>query len=145
MNANHPDTHPTPAWMRITLRLAAVYNAGYALVLALFPQQIFQWLHMPPTPSVMVRCIGMLVGVYAIGYWVAASHPLRWWPLVLVGIVGKSLGPIGFLICVYTGELPWHAGWMNVTNDLIWLPPFIAIVIAAYQQQGWEKMRRCFA
>lgn len=130
----------SPRWMRLTMRLAAVYNASYALLLALFPQQVFAWLYMPATPDVMVRCIGMMVGVYAVGYWIAGSNPLRWWPLVLVGIVGKGLGPIGFFASVYTGELPWQAGWMNLASDLIWLPLFIAIVWRVYQTIGWRGM-----
>lgn len=128
--------------MGAVLRLAALYNACYALALAIWPQAIFDWLHMPATPDVMVRCMGMLVGVYAVGYWIAACDPLRWWPLVWVGIVGKTLGPLGFLVSVYNGDLPWQAGWMNLSNDLIWLPPFWVILWAAYRQLGWAAMWR---
>jgi hypothetical protein len=31
------------------------------------------------------------------------------------------------------GKLPWAAGWVNVTNDLIWLVPFIVILLRVYQ------------
>jgi hypothetical protein len=128
--------------MRVVMRLAALYNASYALLLLLFPQPVFNWLYMPHTPDVMVRCIGMMVGVYAVGYWISASNPLRWWPLVMVGIVGKGLGPIGFFVSVYTGELPWQAGWMNLTSDVIWLPLFIIIVRRAYLHYGFAEMRK---
>ena len=32
------------------------------------------------------QCVGMIVGVYGVGYLVAASDPLRHWPIVLVGM-----------------------------------------------------------
>lgn len=119
-------------WMSHVLKLAAIYNLAYGLVLAVMPQQVFDFLQMPTTPTPMIQCIGMMVGAYALGYWLASSNPLHWWPLVFVGIAGKLLGPLGFLVCAWMGTLPWRAGWMNVTNDVIWLPFFIVIVWRAY-------------
>jgi len=121
--------NPIPAWMPWILRVAALYNLAYALLLALWPTQVFDWLQMPTTPDVMIRCIGMMVGIYALGYWIAAQDILRYWPLVLVGIVGKTLGPIGFLQSALSGVLPWHSGIMLVFNDLIWWVPFWMIVL----------------
>jgi hypothetical protein len=77
----------------------------------------------------MIRCIGMMVGIYALGYWIAAQDVLRYWPLVAVGIVGKTLGPIGFLQAALSGALPWHSGIMLLFNDLVWWLPFWIIVV----------------
>ncbi len=77
------------------------------------------------------QCIGMIVGVYGIGYWLAARDPARHWPIVLVGLLGKVLGPIGFLQAGLTDQLPWRCGWLIVTNDLIWWVPFASILLAA--------------
>ena len=33
--------HTAPAWMAAALRLAALYNLAYAIVLSLWPAQIF--------------------------------------------------------------------------------------------------------
>lgn len=118
-----------PVWMPWVLRIAALYNLLYALLLAIWPAQAFEWLQMPATPDVMIRCIGMMVGVYALGYWIAAQDVLRYWPLVAVGIVGKTLGPIGFLQSALSGALPWHSGIMLLFNDLIWWVPFWIIVL----------------
>lgn len=118
-----------PAWMPWVLRIAALYNLLYALLLTIWPTQTFEWLQMPVTPEVMIRCIGMMVGIYALGYWIAAQDVLRYWPLVAVGIVGKTLGPIGFLQAALSGALPWHSGIMLLFNDLIWWLPFWIIVV----------------
>jgi hypothetical protein len=75
----------------------------------------------------------MVVGVYGVGYWIAARDPARHWPIVLVGWLGKVLGPIGFLLAALAGELPWAFGLVNVTNDLIWWVPFTAILYYAWR------------
>ena len=82
---------------------------------------------MPRYPQIW-QCVGMIVGVYGVGYAIAAEAPFQHWPIVLVGLLGKVFGPIGFLFAAMHGELPWVAGWVNVFNDLIWLGPFAAIL-----------------
>jgi hypothetical protein len=74
-----------------------------------------------------------VVGVYGVGYWIAAFDPLKHYPIVLVGFLGKLLGPIGFLDAAIKGRLPWAFGWINVTNDLIWWIPFALILYRTYQ------------
>ena len=74
------------------------------------------------------QCLGMIVGVYGVGYAIAAGDPVRHWPIVLVGLLGKILGPIGFAYHVCRGALPWLFGATIVFNDLIWLPAFVLIL-----------------
>ena len=75
----------------------------------------------------------MIVGVYGVGYWIAASDPIRHWPIVFVGLLGKVFGPIGFLQAAMTGSLPWKWGATILTNDLIWWLPFGAMLLATYR------------
>ena len=120
--------------LRQVLLVAAVYNIGWGVFVVCFPLTAFRWAGMaPPNYPQLWQCIGMIVGVYGIGYAIAARDPVRYWPIVLVGLLGKVLGPIGFLMAVFRGELPWVAGWMNVTNDLIWWVPFALIL-----QHAWK-------
>jgi hypothetical protein len=69
-------------------------------------------------------CIGMIVGVYGVGYLVASRDPARHWPIVLVGLLGKVFGPIGFLIAAVRDQLPWAMGFTILTNDVVWWVPF---------------------
>jgi hypothetical protein len=73
----------------------------------------------------------MVIGVYGIGYWIAASDPATHWPIVLVGLLGKIFGPIGFVYAASFGELPWKMGLTILTNDVAWWWPFTAILIHA--------------
>ena len=74
------------------------------------------------------QCVGMIVGVYGIGYWVAASDHRRHWPIVLVGFLGKIFGPIGFIQSLYLGVFNFKFGLTIITNDLIWWIPFYLIL-----------------
>lgn len=66
----------------------------------------------------------MLVGTYAIAYYFASKDPVRYWPLIMVGFIGKILGPIGSVYYILAGELTPKFLYVNLWNDLVWLIPF---------------------
>jgi hypothetical protein len=124
-----------PQWPGWILRMAAIYNLLWGTWVILFPNQLFDWTGIahPNYPGIW-QCVGMIVGVYGIGYWIAASDFRRHWPIVLVGFLGKIFGPIGFLQSAWTGALPWSWGWTIVANDLIWWIPFASILYLAARE-----------
>jgi hypothetical protein len=124
--------------MRGWLRAAAIYNLVWGAFVVLFPGALFDWTNAdaPRYPGVW-QCVGMIVGVYGIGYAIASTNPLRHWPIVLVGLLGKVLGPIGFAFAATRGEFPAAFGWTILTNDLIWWVPFAAILRSAYAD--WRR------
>ena len=120
--------------MTVVLWAAGVYNLAWGAWVVLFPLAYFSWASMPPPNYPQIwQCVGMIVGVYGVGYIIAAGDPVRHWPIVLVGFLGKLFGPIGFLQLAWRGDWPWRMGWTNVTNDLIWLVPFALILLHAYR------------
>ena len=123
-----------PVWMKRVLQFAAAYNVAWGAMVIAAPLLLFRWAGMeePRYPQIW-QCVGMIVGVYGIGYWLAASDPFRHWPIVVVGLIGKVLGPIGFLQAALAAELPWAWGATIVTNDLVWWAPFSLILYAAFQ------------
>lgn len=124
----------TPAWMRLVLMLAGFYNLMWGAFVIFFPLLPFQWAQMePPRYPEIWQCVGMIVGVYGIGYIIAAFDPLRHWPIILVGFLGKFFGPIGMLNVIWQGKLPVVAGLTCLSNDLIWWVPFGIILWRAYQ------------
>ena len=120
--------------MRTVLVAAAVYNVLWGGFVVLFPLTLFRVLGMelPNYPQIW-QCVGMIVGVYGVGYAAAALDPLRHWPIVLVGLLGKIFGPVGFLSAVSQGTLPLSFGLTLLTNDLIWWFPFSLILLRTYQ------------
>lgn len=132
-----PSTASAPAWMSLTLRLAAVYNVLWGAITVLYPGWLFDLTGLePPSYPFIWQCVGMIVGVFGVGYWVAANDPLRHWPIVLVGLLGKIFGPIGYLDGLVRGNVPVEFGVTLPTNDLVWWVPFTLILWAAFRNAG---------
>ncbi len=122
------------AWV---LWLAGIYNLAWGAWVILWPGAFFALVNLPPPVYPQIwQCVGMIVGVYGIGYMIAAVDPLRHWPIVLVGLLGKIFGPVGFLQAALTGALPWSWGLTILTNDLIWWIPFSLILYSAARRKS---------
>ena len=106
---------------------AAVYNLAWGIFVCAFPQWCIDFLKIQAMVSVpFLQVLGMVVGVYAYGYWLMARDPARYCGLIWVGLAGKVLGPLGFAYYASKGVLPWAFGATILTNDLMWWPAFIS-------------------
>lgn len=121
------------------LYAAAAYNLAWGTAIILFPALIFDALSLErPNYLPIWQVVGMFVLVYAPAYWWAGRHPDRFPQLVLIGMLGKVLGPIGFLWSVATADFPLLFGVTILTNDLIWWPAFVLYLRdAAVLRGGW--------
>jgi len=112
---------------------AAVYNLAWGTTVILLPRTTLGLAGIE-TDAVGVlfwQCIGMFVLVFAIGYWGAARHPERYALFIAIALLGKILGPIGFVYgAFWLDALPRGLGWTIITNDLIWWPIWIPFVLA---------------
>ena len=63
--------------------------------------------------------MGMVVGVYVIIYWKASYNPIRYGPIVLVGLLGKLFGPIVFFTNCFQKNVPFAFFYIFVNNDFI--------------------------
>lgn len=124
----------TPRWMARILLLAAVSDVVGGLLLSLWPSAVFSWvgLDLPASPEVW-QGLGVLVAVYGMGYALAARHPLRLWPLVAVGLLGKVLVPLGFVWAASRGRLPWEMGLPTFALGPIWWVPFTLILRGVFR------------
>lgn len=129
-------------WMGKTLKLAGIYNLLWGAAVVLLPKWTLSLTGLNggdfPAPRYpeLWQCIGMIVGVYGIGYWIAGSDPVRHWPIVLVGFLGKIFGPIGLVMSLLKGTLPFQMVATCVFNDFIWWVPFAMILWHAAVQSS---------
>ena len=132
---------------RLIFLLAGIYNIAMGLWAALAPRALFEVLDLgSPSHPAIWACLGMVVGLYGLIYLqVAFSDPERRRSAVIVGgrrieydmtrfligigLTGKVLGPIGFVLAVQSGELPLRALPLVVFDDLIWWVPFAMYLI----------------
>ncbi|KAA3647192.1 MAG: alkyl hydroperoxide reductase [Chloroflexi bacterium] len=116
---------------------AAIYNLMWGSINILFPNLFFELVGMPvPTYPALWQVVGMFVLVYAPAYWWVARRPGSHRHLIVIGLLGKLLGPIGFVWSANQGALPIAFGWTIITNDLIWWPAFVLYLRDAARLSG---------
>jgi hypothetical protein len=126
--------------MSLTLRIAAAYNLLWGAWVVLFPHHFFDLAGMERLNHPMIwQGMGMVIGVYGLGYWWASRNPVLHWPVVAVGFMGKVFGPAGWLFYYLTEGANPHFAWMLLSNDLIWWIPFFLILRKAWLTHQWKQ------
>ncbi len=125
---------------RYILLLAAVYNLGFGVWAGFWPRAFFSvfGLDTPRYPAIWA-CLGMVVGLYGLAYAYAAVRLDAARPLVALGLLGKVLGPLGWLLTVSSGEWPLRTFTLIVFNDLVWWLP-LGLFLLEGSRQG-ERVR----
>ena len=97
--------------------------------MVLFPLALFRLFGMeaPPPPGFW-QCIGVIVGVYGVACAAAGLVPLRSWPVVMDGFLGKVPGSIRFVGAVARGVVPIPFNATIVPNGLMGSAPFPLIL-----------------
>lgn len=123
---------------------AALYNFAWGTINIFFPRLYFHVVGIDAPNFVAIwQVVGMFVLVYAPAYLWAARRPARHRHLVLIGLLGKILGPIGFAWSMANDDLPRAFGWTIITNDLIWWPAFsLYLRDVARSCGGWAALFR---
>jgi len=125
---------------RIIFGLAATYNAAFGLWATLWPRSFFDCFEIaPPNYPSLWRCLGMVVGLYAILYGYSAWRLDRARPIILVGLMGKVLGPIGWFMVTKSGEWPLRTFPLIVFNDLAWWLPFVLFLLDETRVGEWIR------
>ena len=128
-----PPTLPEPrrTIYRYSFYIAAVYNLIWGCVVILAPAWTLSLagIDTDAVGRLFWQCIGMFVLVFALGYYAAARQPERYSAFVLVALLGKIFGPIGFVYgAFYLDALPARLGLTIIANDLIWWPIWMPFV-----------------
>lgn len=124
----------TTTWMGRILFAAGAYHLLFAMWSAIWPFHCFDWLGLDrPNHPIIWRGVGLLAGVLGIGFLIAARDPIQHWLLVLIGFVKSLLVVVGGGMAIFHGDLPPVTFWLLLVDDLIWLPPFAAILWACLQ------------
>jgi hypothetical protein len=115
---------------RLIFALAALYNISFGLWTCLWPRAFFDLLEMTPLnyPSLW-KCLGMVLGLYGLLYGYAAWRLDRAGPIIVIGLAGKVLGPIGWVLTTRSGEWPVRTVTLVVFNDFIWWLPFALFLL----------------
>jgi hypothetical protein len=103
----------------------AFYHEGYKLLGIVKPQ-----LNLP------IQLVGVLVGLFGVGYWLVAAKPVENRNLLMLGFWSKALGSLLGLYYVAVGKLPPLFLVILFFSDIVYLPPFVAILRRLYRAAG---------
>jgi len=128
MMDSHKPTHPT--WMKDLLLIAGCYNLAWGMGIMVFPVLSLEILGYPTTGAgpMFWQGTGMLVGLFGLGYAMAAFNPVQHWLMIFIGFLSKLLAGAGCIVGALSGTMPAVAGWLAIPNDLIWWIPFALIL-----------------
>ncbi len=131
------------SWHSKWLLGAALYNIAFGFWVVVFPTQAFEMLNLTiPDSLYLWQTIGMIVGVYGIGYGIAALNEQKHFPIVLVGLLGKIFGPIGFVFTWINGDIDIAFGILIIFNDLIWYPAFFGIAYRFFKTNDLHSLSK---
>lgn len=120
-------------WKMRVLWAAGLYNLAFAVAGIVFPVLPFEWMGLPlPNYPEQLQVLWLVIGLLGLGYLIAASDPVRHWPLVFLGFLSKVLAPLFLLQPALSGKQPWQMSVMVIPNDLIWWVPFGLLLREAY-------------
>ena len=123
---------------RLVFAAAAAYNIAFGLWASLLPRAFFTTFDIEPAsyPAIWA-CLGMVVGLYGAGYGYAAWRLDRAFPFIAIGLAGKILGPIGWVMSVRSAELPFRTFPLIVFDDLMWWLPFAMFLLEGTRVTKW--------
>lgn len=126
------------------LQAAGVYNVVWALAAIVWPAMVLGLIEISdPVAELVMRALGVVIGVLGLGFLASSTDPFRHWPVVLMGFLGKTGSAIGMSFLILSGTIPSGAWKWVAINDVIWVAPFGLILHSAYESLLGRK--RCNA
>lgn len=120
--------------MHLLLKFAGGYNILAGVSMVLFYHEGFELLGIPkPELSLPIQLVGLLVGLFGIGYLMVERAPVENRNILLLGFLSKLLGPLLAVGYIIKGELPMMMLPVLFFADTIYLIPFWLIYRRASQ------------
>jgi small multidrug resistance pump len=121
--------NPLRPWMHWLLVFVGGYNLLAGLSFLVFYHESFKLLGVPkPEFLLPVQLVGILVGLFGVGYWMVAWNPLENRNVLLLGFLSKLLGSVLAIVSVVVGAAPPILLLMVFVSDIVYLPPFWRIL-----------------
>ena len=116
---------PLNSWMHLLLKFAGGYNILAGASMVLFYHEGFKLLGIPkPEFSLPIQLVGLLVGLFGIGYLMVERAPVENRNILLLGFLSKFLGPLLAVGYIIKGDLPMTMIPVLFFADTIYLIPF---------------------
>jgi len=128
-------------WMKLLLRVVACFNISAGLFMIFLSRYAYRLIGMnKPDINFPLQLVGILVALFGWGYYLVARDPIRNRNLLLIGFWSKALGSVlGTYYILYDGRLPLRFFFVYLLADIVYLPPFWAILRRIDRVEGERK------
>ena len=125
---------PLRPWMKYLLWFVGGYNILAGLGMMIFYHEGFRILDLPkPELMLPLQLVGMLVGLFGVGYWLVAWNPVENRNVLTLGFFSKFLGSLLGIAYLALGKMPLVFLPVLFFADIIYLPPFLLIMRRLYR------------
>ncbi|WP_340153120.1 hypothetical protein [uncultured Marivirga sp.] len=124
------------AWMRGVLLIASVYNVAWSVFLFWSPNSYIKWMTdgaQTENQWVSYQAIGILV--VAVMLFMGFLKPLKFKWFILLSFLAKLMGGIAVYLLIMESAFTKKFMFHLLMNDLVWLLPLLAIVLAAFKSE----------
>jgi CDP-diglyceride synthetase len=119
--------------MKFLLRFVAAFNVGAGLFMLIGYHETYKIIGMEkPSISFPIQLVGILVGLFGVGYYLVVKNPIENRALLMLGFWSKFLGSCLGTYYVVRGQLPLRFVAVYFFADVIYLPPFYLILQRLY-------------
>lgn len=126
-----------PQWLRQSLVFAGAWHLVLGASIMISPEAFFTLTGLDlPNYMQLWEGAGVMAAVMGIGYVIAARDPLRYWPVILIGLIPKIVSPIGVVWGFWQRELPTALGTLVLVNDVAWWVPFSMLLWYAVRDEA---------
>ena len=123
-----------PHWMRGFLLLAGIYNLAWGIFIYSYSEAFYVWLAEADTKeNQWVEYQGIGVIVFGLVYLLACLYPIRFWFLILLGLLSKLCGGLIVYHLIVDKSLTDHFIFHLLVNDLAWVVPLAIITFRAFR------------
>ncbi|MBN2475944.1 MAG: hypothetical protein JXB62_15135 [Pirellulales bacterium] len=121
-------------WMTFVLRFAGVFNLLAGASMICFYHEGYEMLGVPKPELILpVQVMGILVGLFGVGYLLTATDPVPNRNLLLLGTFSKAVASVFALYYVAVEALPWWFALVVLFADIVYVPPFCVILRRLYR------------
>ncbi len=127
---------PLRPWMTFVLRFAGIFNLLVGASMICLYHEGFKLLGVPKPELILpVQLMGILVGLFGVGYLLVAANPVENRNILTLGFLSKAISSAAALcyLDVFGGPMPWWFAVVVLFADVIYLPPFLVIMQHLYR------------
>jgi hypothetical protein len=123
---------PLRPWMRYLLRFAGTFNLLAGLGMCTLYHEGLQFLGFHKQLGLPTQIMGVLVGLFGVGYHLVASNPVENRNLLMLGFWSKAISSVFAVWYVIIHKIVWWFAPIVFFADIIYLPFFYVILRELY-------------